>query len=116
MSAAATIRIRGETLILHPDRALIWPNRATAVVADTHFGKSSVFGRAGIAVPAGSDEADRARLTQLIATHGIRRLVVLGDFLHAPLESDSAEAAALQACCCSDVATMANGWGRCTSL
>ena len=67
------------------------------MVADTHFGKSSVFGRAGIAVPAGSDDADRARLTQLVAAYDLHRVIVLGDFLHAPIATDSAEAAALQA-------------------
>lgn len=96
MTGSVSVQIRGETLLLHPDRALLWPARATAIVADTHFGKSSVFGRHGIAVPAGSDEQDQARLSRLVATHGIGRLIVLGDFLHAPLDTDSPEAAALE--------------------
>jgi uncharacterized protein len=96
MSGTVTLHIRGETLLLHPDRALLWPERATAIVADTHFGKSSVFGRHGIAVPGGSDAQDQARLSRLIAAHGIGRLIVLGDFLHAPLDPGSAEADALQ--------------------
>jgi DNA ligase-associated metallophosphoesterase len=95
--SAAALQIRGEQLLLHPDRAVIWPRLRAAIVADTHFGKSSVFGRNGVAVPGGTDEADRARLTRLVANFEIRRLVVLGDFLHAPLEIDSEEARALDA-------------------
>lgn len=88
--------IQGETLVLHPERALIWPRRHTVIVADTHFGKSSHFGRHGIAVPAGTDEADRHRLTQLVTDFGARRLIILGDFLHAPLTDGTPEADALQ--------------------
>jgi DNA ligase-associated metallophosphoesterase len=96
MSGTVAINIRGEALLLHPDRALLWPDRATAIVADTHFGKSSVFGRHGIAVPAGTDDEDRDRLTRLVTEHAIRRIIVLGDFLHAPLASSSPEAADLE--------------------
>jgi DNA ligase-associated metallophosphoesterase len=94
--SAAALEIRGETLLLHPDRAVIWPRLRAAIVADTHFGKSGVFGRNGLAVPAGTDASDRARLNRLIAAYDIRRLIVLGDFLHAPLESASQEALDLQ--------------------
>ncbi len=92
MSAAAAVTICNETLLLHPDRAVIWPRLRAAIVADTHFGKSSVFGRNGVAVPAGTDDIDRARLTRLLAEFDVRRLIVLGDFLHAPLDLGSQDA------------------------
>jgi uncharacterized protein len=92
MTVAVPLAICGESLLLHPGRAVIWPRCRAAIVADTHFGKSSVFGRNGVAVPAGTDDVDRARLTRLIADFDIRRLIVLGDFLHAPLQADSQEA------------------------
>ena len=66
------------------------------IVADTHFGKSSVFGRHGLAVPAGSDASDRERLTRLVNDSQARRLVILGDFVHEPLRIDSREAADLE--------------------
>jgi DNA ligase-associated metallophosphoesterase len=91
-----SLAVSGETLILHPQRAVLWPRCHTVIVADTHFGKSSFFARHGIAVPAGSDESDRRRLAHLIATTDARRLIILGDFLHAPLCADSAEFADLQ--------------------
>lgn len=99
MKETASLRVRGETLLLHPDRAVIWPRRGTVIVADTHFGKSSVFGRHGMAVPAGSDDGDRERLTRLMNSPDMRRLIVLGDFLHAPLKRDSREALDMEAWC-----------------
>jgi DNA ligase-associated metallophosphoesterase len=87
-----SLTIQGETLVLHPERALLWPARHTVVVADTHFGKSALFSRHGVAVPAGSDEHDRERLTRLVQDSGARRLIILGDFVHAPLDPASKDA------------------------
>lgn len=83
------LTLRGETLLLHPDRALSWPSRRLLVVADTHFGKSHVFGHHGIAVPAGPDAMDRARIDRLLLATAAQRLLILGDFLHGPLPADS---------------------------
>jgi DNA ligase-associated metallophosphoesterase len=91
-----SLAVKGETLLLHPQRAVLWPRCRTIIVADTHFGKSSFFARHGIAVPAGSDESDRQRLTHLIESTDARRLIILGDFLHAPLSPHSADSADLQ--------------------
>jgi uncharacterized protein len=77
------ISLRDEQLLLHPARALLWPARATLLVADTHFGKDDVFRRAGIAMPRGPAVTDLQRLSQLIETYSCERLVILGDFLHA---------------------------------
>ncbi|GAC1309624.1 MAG: ligase-associated DNA damage response endonuclease PdeM [Steroidobacteraceae bacterium] len=89
------LRIDGETLVMHPERAVLWPARRTLIVADTHFGKSGLLREQGLAVPAGSDEHDRTRLTHLIAQTRALRLIVLGDFLHAPLDAGSPDASAL---------------------
>lgn len=96
MSGALELKIRGERLLLHPERALSWPARRLLVVGDTHFGKSSLFARHGIAVPAGPDETDRSRLLRLLAQTHSDRLLVLGDFLHGPLVEGSAAATELE--------------------
>ena len=93
----ASVTIRGEDLWLHPQRAVWWPARRTVIVADTHFGKSAVFGYFGVAVPAGSDQYDRERLSRLVQETGATRLLILGDFLHAPLAAGSREAQDLAA-------------------
>lgn len=98
MTAGVLAReIRSETILLHPERALSWPARRTLVVADTHFGKSSVFAAHGIAVPAGADALDRQRIDELLQATDATRLLVLGDFLHGPVAADSAIAAELAA-------------------
>lgn len=97
MSAGAyVLRIRGETLLLHPERALSWPARRMLVVADTHFGKSHVFARNGIAVPGGTDALDLARIDALLRDTGSERLLVLGDFLHGEIAAPSAIATELK--------------------
>lgn len=93
---AFVLRVRGETLLLHPGRAVSWPARSMLVVADTHFGKSDVFARHGIAVPAGTDAVDRSRIDALLQSTGSERLVVLGDFLHGEVAPDSVIAAQMQ--------------------
>ena len=42
-----SLQIKGEQLLLHPERAVVWSRLKTVIVADTHFGKSSYFARHG---------------------------------------------------------------------
>jgi DNA ligase-associated metallophosphoesterase len=83
VSDRAEIRICDETLLLLADRAVVWPARRTLFLADLHLGKDEVFRRAGVAVPSGVVETDLGRLTRLIESHAVRRVVMLGDFVHA---------------------------------
>jgi DNA ligase-associated metallophosphoesterase len=89
--------IRGETLLLHPERALSWPSRRLLVIADTHFGKSSVFARNGIAVPGGADALDLQRVDSLLRSTGSERLLVVGDFVHGTVVPGGAIATELDA-------------------
>ncbi len=73
----------GEQVELHATRALYWPRERTVFVADVHLGKAAAFRAGGIPLPRGSTAADLARLTAVLRQTGARRLVVLGDFLHA---------------------------------
>lgn len=77
------IECRGERLTLDPERAVYWPARETLAVADVHLGKEFVFAREGLAVPAGSTATDLARLAGLVERYRARRLLVLGDLVHA---------------------------------
>lgn len=84
MSALA-IDLAGESVLLHPARAVLWPRRRTAFVADVHLGKSDVLRRQGLAVPDGSRDPDLERLAALVRDHALERLIVLGDLVHARL-------------------------------
>lgn len=77
------IRWGGEDFILHHDRALFWPRVSVLIVADLHIGKDAAFRSHGIPVPAGSTERDLGRLANLARHFEAKRLIVLGDLLHA---------------------------------
>jgi DNA ligase-associated metallophosphoesterase len=77
------IILAGEAVHLLPDPALWWPAGQTLFIADLHIGKAAVFRARGLPVPAGTTRSNLDRLSVLVARHHPRRLVVLGDFLHA---------------------------------
>jgi DNA ligase-associated metallophosphoesterase len=77
------IALAGERVELLALRALHWPAMATVFVADVHLGKAAAFRAGGVPLPRGSTASDLGRLSDLVARTRARRLVVLGDFLHA---------------------------------
>lgn len=95
MNGALALSVADEEVWLLPERAVFWPRLRMLIIADTHFGKSSIFGMYGVPVPAGTDEADRRRIGRMMQQWGADRLLILGDFLHAPLPLESPDAQAL---------------------
>lgn len=79
----ASVEVHGEELVLLPERAALWRTRSTLLVADPHFGKAATFRAAGIPVPSGTTREGLTRLDALLARTGARRVVFLGDYLHA---------------------------------
>jgi DNA ligase-associated metallophosphoesterase len=77
------VDIAGETLLLLPEKAVFWPARQMLIIADIHFGKAASFRALGVPVPRGTTTENLAGLDLLIARHGARHVVFLGDFLHA---------------------------------
>ncbi|MEO6184373.1 MAG: ligase-associated DNA damage response endonuclease PdeM [Verrucomicrobiota bacterium] len=74
----------GERLQLFPEKAAFWPRTESLIVADLHFGKSAAFRKSGIPVPENTTASDLARLDALLLRTKTRRLIILGDFFHAP--------------------------------
>jgi DNA ligase-associated metallophosphoesterase len=83
MPSDAEIVLAGETVRLMAERALLRPATGTLYVADTHWGKAAGFRAAGLPAPEGVTGGDLSRLSSAIRRTGARRLVVLGDVLHA---------------------------------
>ena len=75
--------LKGERLILLPERAIFWPRLDALLVADTHWGKDAAFRVAAIAVPGGTIQDDLARLGQALERTAAQRLIILGDLFHA---------------------------------
>ncbi|MFM7295002.1 MAG: ligase-associated DNA damage response endonuclease PdeM [Burkholderiales bacterium] len=76
------IEVAGESLLLHPEKAVYWPRESTLFVADIHFGKVAAFRAAGLPLPPGSTSAALDRLDRAVADAAAQRIVFLGDFLH----------------------------------
>ena len=83
MDGDLKIELQDEQVVLLPERALYWPRRQTLVVADPHLGKAAAFRAAAIPVPGGTTAANLERLAAAITRTGARRLICLGDLLHA---------------------------------
>jgi DNA ligase-associated metallophosphoesterase len=81
--SALPLNIAGERLLLYPERAAYWPARRTLLITDTHWGKASTMRAAAIPIPGGTTRESLDRLSQLIESTAARRLVMLGDSIHA---------------------------------
>ncbi|HBS28123.1 MAG TPA: ligase-associated DNA damage response endonuclease PdeM [Phycisphaerales bacterium] len=77
------ITLADELVSLWAERALFWERAATLIIADLHLGKAAAFRASGIPVPEATTDADLHRLEWLVDRSGARRLLVLGDMLHA---------------------------------
>ncbi len=75
--------IAGEQLTLLPEKAAYWGARRTLLIADPHFGKAAAFRLSGLFVPRGTTGGALQRIDTVLQRTGARRLVFLGDFLHA---------------------------------
>lgn len=78
-----SIDVAGESLTLLPERAAFWARESMLLVADPHFGKAASFRVLGVPVPRGTTRGTLDRLDAIIRRTAARRLVFLGDFLHA---------------------------------
>ena len=79
----ASVQVAGETLTLLAERAAFWVSAQTLLVADPHFGKAATFRALGVPVPRGTTTGTLGRLDAIIGRTNARRLIFLGDFLHA---------------------------------
>jgi uncharacterized protein len=77
------ITLQNELFHLLPERALFQPRTRTLFIADLHLGKAETFRAHTIPLPTGATQADLMRLSQALTRTKAKRLVVLGDMLHA---------------------------------
>ena len=77
------IHWQNEIFHLFPQKAIFWEEQKTLFVADPHFGKATVFRKAGIPVTEKTTQDDLNKLSEIIRLSGSKRIIFLGDFLHA---------------------------------
>lgn len=76
------VTIQRQRLELLPEKAVIWKEKNTLLVADLHFGKAAIFQKKGIPIPEGSMQEDLKTLENLIVSHRVKECIVLGDLIH----------------------------------
>src|SRR5690606_27127945 len=77
----AIVTVAEQSLHLLPERAVLWEEANTLIVADTHWGKAATFRAAGLPVPSGTAAEGLERLSSALKRSGANRLVFLGDLL-----------------------------------
>ena len=81
-AGAQRIRLRQQTLELHPLKAIYWHEKKALLLADLHLGKAGHFRRAGIAVPHAVRHDNYDRLINLLLEYRPERVLLLGDLFH----------------------------------
>jgi uncharacterized protein len=78
-----TVTVAGADLALLPTGAAYLPAHRTLLVADAHFGKAQSFRRLGVPVPESTTRETLDGLARAVRQTQARRIVFLGDLLHA---------------------------------
>jgi DNA ligase-associated metallophosphoesterase len=74
--------ISGQSFRLLPEKAFIWEETATLILADLHLGKITHFRKAGIGLPHQAEQENLAQLSHLILNEQVDRVMILGDLFH----------------------------------
>ncbi|HEX4880499.1 MAG TPA: ligase-associated DNA damage response endonuclease PdeM [Limnobacter sp.] len=82
-SSTHSLTCCGELLQLSAHRTAFSPLHKALFVADVHLGKAATFRQLGVPVPAGTTQANLARLSAAMARFDVQSLYFLGDLLHA---------------------------------
>jgi DNA ligase-associated metallophosphoesterase len=82
------IQILQHRLVLHPLKALWWPEQSALICSDVHIGKGSHFRSHGIPIPKFVDGSNLWNLVEVIQHYTPRRIIFLGDLFHSTPNSE----------------------------
>lgn len=97
MSIDLQITLQSESVVLMPERAMLIERTRTLLVADVHLGKDTAFRIAGIPIPGDATADSLIRLSSALERSQARRLIFLGDLVHARTSLDAMTVATIQA-------------------
>ena len=86
--AEKKVNILRQNLILTNKRALYWVEQNSLIISDLHLGKTAHFRKNGLALPTQLILNDLARLSELIQHFRVKKLMIIGDFIHAGYNSE----------------------------
>jgi DNA ligase-associated metallophosphoesterase len=76
------LSVKGQTLHLHPLKAIFWEEKQTLFLADLHLGKAAHFRKKGLAVPAQVLQTNLENIRLLLEWYSPNRVLFLGDLFH----------------------------------
>ena len=82
------LTVAGQTMVLHPYKAVYWQEEDLLMVTDLHLGKVHHFRNAGIFVPSHAAMDNYERLSSLLLEFKPSQLLILGDLFHSDLNED----------------------------
>ncbi len=80
--------VAGQQLLLHPYKAIFWPQAKMLLVSDLHLGKVHHFRKSGIFVPSHAAMDNYERLSSLLMDFRPAQLTILGDLFHSSYNQD----------------------------
>lgn len=83
------IILKGQSLLLLPQKALYWEEQKILVVSDVHFGKSGHFRKHGIAVPDAVNKTNIQKLEELLSYLTPQKIIFLGDLFHSEMNAQT---------------------------
>jgi len=86
--AEKNIIVQGIKIVLTNQRVLLLPQYHTLVLSDMHLGKPAHFRKHGIPVSGQVAQEDLHQLERLIRYYQPQKVVIVGDFLHAGVNTE----------------------------
>lgn len=91
MEGSAAYRLRGQSLLLLPQRAVYWHEKQILMLADLHLGKAAHFRKAGVPIPRKVHQQDLLLLQELIDKLKPIQVIILGDLFHSEYNTEWAD-------------------------
>lgn len=82
------LRIRNNTFVLLPQKAIYWKEQRTILISDLHIGKISHFRKAGIPIPQEGSLNNFTRLDEIIANTNPIHILFVGDLFHSDVNQE----------------------------
>lgn len=88
IEGSISYRLKGQNLLLLPQRAAYWQEKQILMLADLHLGKAGHFRKAGIPIPSDVHQQDLLLLQELIQHLKPVQIIMLGDLFHSEYNNE----------------------------
>lgn len=82
------LRVKNNTFVLLPQKAIYWKEQQTILISDLHIGKISHFRKAGIPVPHEAAQNNFTRLNEIISSTQPTNILFVGDLFHSDVNQE----------------------------